>query len=123
MEGKTRFVDCVINWIRSGSFDSAWDYHWFWRDGIIRGTAFSVDYSKKWFKPVVKLTRWVEEPGISFIKGSTTPRRVGYKIPITDEEAKILWDLQEVAMNHENARSAKYDREHAEKIERLSWWP
>lgn len=111
MTEKIRFSEYVRQQIEKGVFYIAEPYR-LYADGYIHSEKFTVHFSKKnfWTKNVVKLSR------------RTTSYESIY-INLTDDEQKMLWDMQSVAVEIYKEEQRKRNEKRKKELEALEWWP
>lgn len=110
-ESKIRFSEYVRQQIEEGVFYDAEPYRWY-ADGYIYAKEYTVYYSKKkfWSKNVVRLSRRTSAYEYIYIK-------------LTEDEQKMLWDMQPIAEEIYRQAQKKRDEKRNKELEELEWWP
>ena len=111
MTDKIRFSEYVRQQIEKGNFYVAEAYCWH-TSGCIYSDEFSIYFSKKnfWTKNVVRLSR-------------RTSSYESIYINLTDDEQKMLWNMQPIAVEIYKEEQRKRNENRKKELEALEWWP
>lgn len=111
MTDKIRFSEYVRQQIEKGNFYVAEAYCWH-TGGYIYSDEFSIYFSKKnfWTKNVVRLSR-------------RTSSYESIYINLTDDEQKMLWNMQPIAVEIYKEEQRKRNEKRKKELEALEWWP